>query len=109
MKRTLTIVTVLSAAAMAMAFATATKTFNDFYKVDPGSDLGKAKCMVCHVSAKGGKLNPYGADLKVVVDKAKRKKLLVEDLKAVEKMDSNKDGVNNLDTIKKGKLPGGKG
>lgn len=83
------------------AFATAQwmKTFNDTYKPKAGTALAKAKCATCHVKPAGGALNPYGNALK-------GKKINAASLKAVEKMDSDKDRVSNIAEIKAGTLPG---
>lgn len=85
------------------AFATAVwfKTFNNTYKPKAGTALAKAKCGICHTSpsGKGGLLNSYGTSLK-------GKKIDAASLKAVEKQDSDKDGVSNISEIKAGTLPG---
>jgi hypothetical protein len=94
--------------ALAMAFAPLGKTFNDHYKVAKESSLSKAACAVCHVSPKGGKLNPYGLDMQVEMKKAKSKKLTPDILKALESLDSDKDGKKNVDEIKADSNPGQK-
>lgn len=76
------------------------KVFKDTYKPDPESALGKAKCAVCHIDAKGKeKVNPYGAMLK-------GKKIEAALLKPIEKKDADKDGFSNIAEIKAGTLPG---
>lgn len=74
--------------------------------IKDGSDLAKAlPCLVCHdklPSTKTG-LNPYGADLGKA---AAGKPLDAKVLAAVEKLDSDKDGVSNIDEIKAGTHPG---
>ncbi|HRF60233.1 MAG TPA: hypothetical protein PLH94_10015 [Fimbriimonadaceae bacterium] len=109
MKRTLSIAVILGGAAIAMAFTASSKVFNDLYKVKPDSKLGKAGCAVCHATAKGGKLNAYGADIDVLLRAAKRKRVTVDDLKAVENKDSDGDGMKNIDEIKADRNPGVKG
>jgi len=47
-----------------------------------------------------GKLNPYGVDF------AKQRTRDAAAFKAIERLDSDKDGVSNLDEIKAGTLPG---
>lgn len=94
-------------AAMAMALTPFLKSFDGVYKVKKESTLGKAACMSCHATAKGGKqLNPYGASIQVVMKEAKTKKLTPEILAKVEGLDSDKDGMKNIDEIKKDRLPG---
>lgn len=105
MKRIITIVGVLGVAAMAMALSGFTKTFETKYNVKKTSVIGKAACMVCHTSAKGGKLNAYGTDVQAAMKAANSKKLTPEILAKVEGLDSNKDGVKNGDSIRQDKLP----
>lgn len=95
-------------ACFVFAFATVNhqKVFVEHYKISKDSNLGKAKCTVCHLTLKGGKLNPYGKDLQKGIKASGQKKLTDEILKGVEKLDSNKNGVSNIDEIKHDKLPG---
>lgn len=81
------------------------KDFAGVYKVAKGSTLGKAECAVCHIG-KTPKLNPYGQDLKKAMADAKTKKLTADVLKAVEGLDSDKDGAKNGEEIKADSLPG---
>lgn len=106
MKRFLTVSMIAGLGALAMAFAPMGKVFEDHYKVAKGSTLKKAACAVCHVSPKGGKLNPYGVDMQVEMKKAKSKKLTPAILKAIEDLDSDKDGKKNIDEIKADSNPG---
>jgi cytochrome c2 len=75
------------------------------YKLGPNSKFVKAGCAACHVGMTP-KFNPFGADLKKVMDAAKAKKLTPAFLKKIEKLDSDKDGVKNGVELKKGTLPG---
>lgn len=93
-------------AAIAMAFSPFVKGFDDHYKIKKDSTLGKAACMSCHVGAKGGKLNAYGISLQGAMKEAKTKKLTPAVLEKVEGLDSDKDGMKNLDEIKKDRNPG---
>lgn len=108
MKKILFTSIVIAAFAVATALPTNVKTFNDTYKVKKGSNLAKASCSVCHVSVKGGKLNLYGKDVQAAMKKAKTRKLTAKILKSVEKLDSNKNKIKNIDEIKKDILPGAK-
>jgi hypothetical protein len=109
MKRALFISIILGVTAAAMALTAFSKTFNDTYKIGKDSNLGKMKCMVCHVTAKGGKqLNPYGTDIQAAMHAAKTKKMTADILKGVEGMDSDKDGTSNIAEIKADKAPGSK-
>jgi mono/diheme cytochrome c family protein len=87
--------------ACAAAFATVAwqKVFNDLYKPKAGTALQKAKCAACHMGAMGGALNPYGKLLQ-------KKKVDAASLKAIGKVDADKDGASNIAEIKAGTLPG---
>ncbi len=90
----------------AVGFGTMTPVFNTTYGVKKGSNLDNAKCGVCHVGAKGGKLNPYGEDLAAAMKAANTKKLTKEILVSVEGKDSNKNGKKNIEDIKADVNPG---
>jgi hypothetical protein len=78
-------------------------TFKTLYSPKAGSKLAAAGCLVCHAKAPFTKtdLNPYGKDL------AKQAKpLAAAAFKAIENLDSDKDGVSNLKEIQAGTLPG---
>jgi hypothetical protein len=78
--------------------------FKALYAPKEDSALGKAGCLVCHAEMKDlKKLNPYGADLKKQLEKTQD---ITAALKAIEGLDSDKDGVKNIDEIKAGTLPG---
>ncbi|MCB8931822.1 MAG: hypothetical protein M9921_02810 [Fimbriimonadaceae bacterium] len=109
MKRLTMVGLVMALAVFALAFSTFVKTFDATYKIEKTSKLGKVGCALCHTSAKGGKLNPYGEDLKKVLTAANTKKLTPELLKKAEGLDSDKDGVKNLEEIKGDRFPGVKG
>ncbi|MGC8668351.1 MAG: hypothetical protein ACP5VE_09590 [Chthonomonadales bacterium] len=90
----------------ALAVPSMLAVFKGTYKNIPkGSALDKAACETCHVGHTP-KLNPYGEDIKKALTAAKSKKLTPEILKKVENLDSDKDGVKNINEIKKGTLPG---
>ena len=69
-----------------------------------------AKCSTCHVKPLPKKedheLNAYGKDLQKTIDPKDAKKTL--NFEKVEKLDSDGDGVSNIDEIKKGTNPGDK-
>lgn len=106
MKRIATIFVISGLAAFVMAFGAIEKVFETTYKVKDGSNLDKAACSVCHVSPKGGKLNPYGKDLEALLKAEKTKKMTPAILSKAEGLDSDKDGVKNIDEIKNDCLPG---
>jgi len=76
----------------------------------PDAKASLNKCSTCHTMALPKKddhdLNPYGKDLlaKAVVDPKAAKKEL--DFTKVEALDSDGDGVKNIDEIKAGTNPG---
>lgn len=106
MKRLIATCTVLSAFAMAMALSSFGKVFNEKYNIKPTSNLGKLSCGVCHVSAKGGKLNPYGKDLQAAMKAENSKKVTAAILAKVESKDSDGDGEKNIAEIKADANPG---
>jgi len=106
MKRLATVTGLLGVAAMVFALSSFNRTFNETYKVGASSKLGKAACMVCHTGARGGALNAYGSDVKGAMKKGGVHKVTTDVLKAVEGMDSDKDGMSNVDEIKKDRNPG---
>jgi hypothetical protein len=101
------VVSLASAVALVAGSALATmdlqKQFGTTYP-----DAPKAKCGTCHTPPKAGGMpkkgdadvNPFGKDL------AATKKDGKYDFAKIEKLDSDKDGVSNLDEIKKGTNPG---
>ncbi len=96
---------VLGTAVLAMpAMKTA---FTDLYKPKAEGVIAKANCLLCHVSMTSlKKLDPYGAAMQTEMKKAKTKKLTADILKKIETLDSDKDGVKNIDEIKADTLPG---
>lgn len=104
MKRTLLTLATITMATAAMALAGFTGVFGKTYSIAKDSNLGKANCAVCHTSSKGGKLNAYGNDLKKAMKS--EKKLTAAHLKAVEGLDSNKNGKSNITDIKADVNPG---
>ncbi len=86
-------------AAAALATPQFNKLFDQTYKPKAGTALAKAGCTVCHAKAGSTQLNPYGKSLA-------GKPVTVASLRSVEKLDSDKDGYNNITEIKAGTLPG---
>ncbi|MFZ4506111.1 MAG: hypothetical protein ACOYON_00255 [Fimbriimonas sp.] len=106
MKRLLGLTALTGLVTMAMAFAAIEKVFDTNYKIEKNSNLGKAACGVCHMNVKGGKLNPYGKDLEALLKAEKTTKMTPAILAKAEQLDSDKDGVKNIDEIKKDTNPG---
>jgi hypothetical protein len=92
-------------ASLAIALPPMVKDFETAYGIKKGSNLSKLGCAVCHIG-KTTRLDPYGVDLKKAMEAAKTKKLTPEILKSVEALDSDKDGVKNVDEIKADTNPG---
>jgi len=107
MKRLLFTCMTVGVVAMALAMSAFSKTFHEKYNVKEGSNLDKAACGVCHVKAKGGKLNPYGKDIEAAMKAEGAKKVTPAILAKVEGLDSDKDGTKNGAEIKADQLPGG--
>ena len=82
--------------------------FKIFKQVYPKKDPKTSSCKICHQGALGkkGDLNAYGLALQKLKAPADAKTLTSEDLKALEKEDSDLDGVSNLDEINGGTFPG---
>lgn len=99
-------VAMLLTASVALAMPTFYTEFSTVYKVPKDSTLKKANCGLCHQGMVTTKYNPYGLDLKKVMDELKIKKITAEVFKKVEELDSDKDGVKNIDEIKGNTLPG---
>lgn len=101
MKRTRTILAIVIAAAVISSAAYATvawsKLFVSTYSPKADGALVKSKCQLCHT--KGVALNPYGKALE-------KKPVTAASLKAIEKLDSDKDKFTNIAEIKAGTLPG---
>ena len=104
MKRIVTLSAVVGISAIVMAFAPFGKVFDDTYSIAKTSALGKSKCAVCHVKVTGGKLNPYGKDLKVALGSAK--KLTPAMLHSIDGKDSDGDGMKNKAEIDADRNPG---
>lgn len=87
------------------AFATiqVSMTFTKVYSPKAGTPVASAACALCHTKGAAPSktaLNPYGADL------AKQATRDAVAFKAIEKLDSDKDGFSNLVEIQAGTLPG---
>jgi hypothetical protein len=104
------LLTLAGSAMLATVFALGTfmKAFDETYGIEKDSALGKAKCLVCHFDKSGKKLNLYGQDLKAAMKQAGSKKVTPAVLRAIEQLDSNGNGVKNIDEIKGDSLPGKK-
>jgi hypothetical protein len=90
-------------AGVALALPGDSATFKQLYNPAAGTKLAAAGCLVCHDKAPYTKtgLNPYGKDL------AKQSKpRTAAAFKAIEALDSDKDGATNIAEIKAGTLPG---
>lgn len=96
---------VAAAATLAVAKAPDSLLFKQLYAPKEGTDLAKAlPCLACHTKMPPDKtVNPYGAD---VAKAAGGKAVDEKAFRAVEKLDSDKDGFSNIDEIKAGTLPG---
>lgn len=94
---------VLLVTAVAFALPTDATTFKQLYQPKDGTKLAAAGCLVCHDKLPATKtgLNPYGTDL---AKQATPRTAAA--FKAIEKLDSDKDGFTNLQEIQAGTLPG---
>jgi mono/diheme cytochrome c family protein len=89
------------AAAVALALPKDQTLFKETYAPKEGTALASAGCLVCHTKMPATKeLNPYGKDY------LSKKTRDAAALKAIETLDSDKDGFNNITEIRAGTLPG---
>jgi len=103
-KASLSLVLALGVGTTLLATMDIQKAFKEKY---PDAKTLNGKCSTCHTMALPKKdgdhtNNAYGADL------AKTKKDGKYDFAAIEKKDSDGDGVSNIDEINKGTNPGDK-
>lgn len=95
------IAAVVFLAVAAFALPNDATAFTQTYSPKEGTALAKAGCLVCHGAMPPGKnMNPYGKDY---LDKKSRDAAA---LKAIESVDSDKDGATNIVEIRAGTLPG---
>lgn len=104
MKRLLSTSGFLGLAVAALALGSMVKVAQDTYKFPASSAAGQAKCQLCHATKMGGKLNPYGNDLKTALKGSKT--LTAAVMHSIDAKDSDGDGVKNGDELKAGKNPG---
>jgi hypothetical protein len=94
-------VTLILAAAVAVALPSDQMVFQETYAPKEGTALARAGCLVCHAKTPPTKdLNPYGRDY------LSKKTRDAAALKAIENLDSDKDGFTNIAEIRAGTLPG---
>jgi hypothetical protein len=101
----LTLLMVVAIVTRAAATPDALGLFKKLYVPKDGTALASANCLVCHSQMPPSKtaLNPYGKDLQKA---AKGGPIDEKAFRAIEKLSSAGDGVNNIDKIKAGQLPG---
>jgi hypothetical protein len=102
----LALLVVIGLATWAAASAQLTGSFRALYTPKEGTDLAKAMpCLVCHTAMPANKtnLNPYAVDL---AKAAAGKPVDEKTYKAIEGLDSDKDGANNGVELRAGTLPG---
>jgi len=110
MKKNMTrIVGLLVALGFASTLIAGVDAQKQFVAAYPDAKAKLGKCTTCHTTAMPKKespdVNAYGKDL---FDKAYDKATKTYDFKKVEGLDSDGDGVKNLDEIKAGTNPGDK-
>lgn len=93
------------AASSAAALPAIRSEFTKRYKSAPAGAQVKAGCALCHVG-NTLKRNPYGADLEKALKAAGLTKPTAAVFAKIEKLDSDKDGVQNGIECAKGTLPG---
>lgn len=106
MKRLLTATGLLAVVCIASALSGFQKIFDGVYNAPSAAKTRAMKCMVCHASRSGGKLNPYGLAIQKEMQEHANVQVTVVVLRAIEKKDSDGDGMNNLQEIMAGRAPG---
>ncbi len=87
-------------AAVAFALPNDQTLFKSTYNPKEGTALASAGCLICHAKMPPTKdQNPYGKDF---LSKGRN----AAAFKAIESLDSDKDGFSNIAEIKAGTLPG---
>lgn len=101
----LTVASMAAVATWAVAKPADLAMVKQLYAPKDGTDLANANCLACHAKMPPTKseLNPYGKDLQGA---AAGKPVDEKAFRAIEKLDSDKDGFSNLDELKAGTLPG---
>jgi hypothetical protein len=102
----ISLLVVIGLTTWASASAYMTASFRTLYAPKEGTDLAKAMpCLVCHTAMPATKtnLNPYAVDL---AKAAAGKPVDEKTYKAIEGLDSDKDGFKNGVELKAGTLPG---
>jgi uncharacterized membrane protein len=102
MRKFLFVVVVGLGACSAMATPEFLAEFKKHYAVRAGSELDKARCMVCHTTPPAR--NPFGKDVAKVIDA--NFELTAAALQGIEAKDSDGDGVSNGYEIKADTRPG---
>jgi uncharacterized membrane protein len=76
------------------------------YSIADNSQLAEKSCGICHVSDEDFSMNPYGREIKKDMAAVGAKTLTEAILAKVEPLDSDGDGVPNLDEIRANTFPG---
>jgi len=95
----------LVAAAVCSAKPPFLKVFLATYHVQPDSNLGKARCLICHQPPAPPIRNPYGRQVQMALLASGGRMVTPGILKSVEKQNIG-DGVTNISKIKSDSLPG---
>ncbi len=108
-KNTLRLLSLAAALGLGSTLLASVDAQKQFIAAYPEAKAKLGKCTTCHTAAMPKKdswdLNAYGKDLKEkALDAAKK----TYDFKKVEALDSDGDGVKNIDEIKAGTNPGDK-
>lgn len=104
--RTAAVVLFTVAAGACLAKPPFLRIFLATYKVDPNSELGRARCLTCHMPPGPPVRNPFGKDVQAALRATHARMISPELLRSIEQKDSDGDGFSNIAEIKAGTLPG---
>jgi uncharacterized membrane protein len=102
MKKICVLVLLVALASVASATPEFLALFKKHYNIASGSELDRAKCMVCHTTPPAR--NPFGKDVAANLNSSGEMTVAV--LQAIEAKDSDGDGVSNAAEIQAGTRPG---
>jgi hypothetical protein len=103
--RTALLAVLIATAAIGAAKPPFLKVFMAYYKINPNSAIGKARCLNCHQFPGPPRRNPYGLAVGAALFQAQSRMVTPEMLKSIENKDMG-EGLSFLAKIKHDMPPG---